>query len=172
MSKMNLMTAMCWAALGAFSASVSAEESSPSAVAPVADQVQQMEKALTDVALLVEAARAERKASVLTCLVQKMNQIGKHLRFAKKVEVEQYDVAVRLKDPAAADVARAVAKRLTIVRELHAQAVACAGDYSGYLTGDTVLEFQSLPAQDAETRQLTYGTVTLDSRPPAASPYE
>src|SRR5208283_954441 len=107
-----------------------AAQSSEASLPSVDDAVTSMEQALREVALLVEAARSDRKPNVIACLVQKMAQIGKHLRFAKKVEVEQFDAAVRLKDPGAPDIARAVAKRLTMVLELRAQAAACAGDYA------------------------------------------
>jgi hypothetical protein len=140
--------------------------------ASVTELVRLMEKSLTEVALMVEAARTDRKAAVLSCLVKKMAQIGKHLRFAKKVEVEQFDTAIRLKDPGATDIARTLAKRLTMVLELRAQAAACAGDYTGYLSGDTVLEYQSVPSAEWNRTAFVYGTVFTDSRPPAASPYQ
>jgi hypothetical protein len=190
MFKTDLLKVGCWIAVAVLASTAKAQEkaapknvadgahaASPTEISAtkidsVADNVQHMERALTEVSLLVEAARAERKPDVMACLVQRLGQIGKHLRFAKKVEVEQYDAAIRLKDPGAPDIARSVARRLTMVMELRAQAAACAGAYNGYLAGETVLEFETLPSQDTTKTAFVYGTVTVDSRPPAASPYQ
>jgi hypothetical protein len=136
------------------------------------DAVAGMQKALTEVVLLVEAARAERKAETISCLVANMEQIGKHLRFAQKVEIEQLDAALQLKDPVARDVARMLAKRLEMVLELKTRATACGSGVASYLAGDAVLEFESLPSHDVEMTQFVFNPVTIENRPPAASPYQ
>jgi len=161
-----------WGGNAAGMSSASQTSANEASLPTVTEAVTSMEQALKDVALLVEAARSDRKPNVISCLIQKMAQIGKHLRFAKKVEVGQFDAAVRLKDPGAPDIARAMAKRLSMVLELRGQASACAGDYAGYLTGDTALEYEAVPAPEAPTTQFVYGTVNVDSRPPAASPFQ
>ena len=192
MSRSSLSGLLCALALGALGSRAAGVETvtaqspevPPPSAAPAAtpvrdaapppvavrEAIETMEKAMTDVFLLIDATRAQSNETVTSCLLKKMAQIANHRRFAKKVNIDQLDTARQRANPAAPEVAKEIFRRLGLVVQLRAEAVACAGEYA------SLLESTALPEVTVTTEemppQFVYGTVFVDTRPPAASPFQ
>jgi len=129
-----------------------------------------MREILTKIIKYLEDARHERDVVKLNCVNEKLSAVKGLLRISEQSDVTMQEALARHDPESAAHEFEKIAIAERKCEFLLAECEACVGELAVY-AGDTTLEVTTdgVPKGDPTSQN---GQISIDARPPAASPYQ